>query len=286
MLSPPPVSPDVSVVVPVRNGRGTISEQLDALDAQTTCATWELVVADNGSIDGTIDAVHEHTISSRRAVTVVSAAERVGVNVARNAGVAASRAPLVLFCDADDIVGNEWIEQYLTALATSTNTIAAGPLFALATDGRCPPDWALELTSPELLGSGAPCGWGSNMAVHRSVWQQLGGFDESIVIYADDTDFFARAFAAGVQFVWVPGAGVRYRAPATLMKSLRRAARSGKGVQRWRRDNPQHGQPTRRRDLAKMIAAHTLMLTRDAVCRRPLGARAQRIAYLSGQCIA
>ena len=45
--------PLISVVVPVRNGMPWVEEQLQALSMQQVPGDWEVVVADNGSADGT-----------------------------------------------------------------------------------------------------------------------------------------------------------------------------------------------------------------------------------------
>jgi glycosyltransferase involved in cell wall biosynthesis len=47
------MSIDISVVVPCKNGAGTLGKQIEALLTQVIAAVFEIVVVDNGSTDGT-----------------------------------------------------------------------------------------------------------------------------------------------------------------------------------------------------------------------------------------
>jgi cellulose synthase/poly-beta-1,6-N-acetylglucosamine synthase-like glycosyltransferase len=57
----PAPTPTVSVVIPVLNGAATLGRQLEALAGQTYDQPWEIVVADNGSTDGTVELVEAWT---------------------------------------------------------------------------------------------------------------------------------------------------------------------------------------------------------------------------------
>ena len=46
--------PEVSIVVPTRNGAATLPALIDALASQTDAAARELIVVDSGSTDGTL----------------------------------------------------------------------------------------------------------------------------------------------------------------------------------------------------------------------------------------
>ena len=51
--------PLISVVVPVRNGMPWLEHQLRALSVQEVSVGWEVMVADNGSEDGTRTCVEQ-----------------------------------------------------------------------------------------------------------------------------------------------------------------------------------------------------------------------------------
>jgi glycosyltransferase involved in cell wall biosynthesis len=113
----------VSVVIPARNARRTLGAQLEALRAQDYAGPWELVVADNGSTDGTADlaSAWAHTLPLR----VVDASLRRGASFARNRGWRSALGDLMAFCDADDVVSSGWLSR-LTEAAEEADLVG-GP---------------------------------------------------------------------------------------------------------------------------------------------------------------
>ena len=86
-------APLVSVVVPVLNGMPWIEHQLMALAAQQLAVDWEVVVADNGSDDGTRSCVMQWSERYSR-IHLVDASARRGEAAAKNVGVRSSSRPL------------------------------------------------------------------------------------------------------------------------------------------------------------------------------------------------
>jgi glycosyltransferase involved in cell wall biosynthesis len=112
------MTPSVSVIIPVRNGEHVLGPQLEALAAQQVPVAFEVVIADNGSTDGTA-ALAESFRDRIPLLRVVDASIRPGINVARNAGARAALGELLLFCDADDLVQPGWIAAMWQASRTS-----------------------------------------------------------------------------------------------------------------------------------------------------------------------
>lgn len=203
------MQPDLSVIIPVRNGAATLAEQLEALaKAEKPTGGFEVIVADNGSADGTVSVAQ--TFTDRVPLRIITVT-RPGANAARNAAVEASTGRYLLFCDADDVVDVHWMARMREAL------VAGHDLVVGYLDYR-------ELNDPNALkwrgarGAGTsvhlgflPAGHLSNLAVKRSLFDRLGGFDESFVGGADDVDFCWRAQLAGASFLYLPDAVVNYR---------------------------------------------------------------------------
>ena len=95
----------LSIVIPVLNAVDTIGAQLDALVAQLSSASAEIVVVDNGSTDDTLREVADYA-AHVPALRVVHCAER-GECVARNMGIREARADRLLLCDHDDVVADD-----------------------------------------------------------------------------------------------------------------------------------------------------------------------------------
>ena len=108
---------ELSIVIPSRNAGAKLGQQLRALLGQNGLSdAWEIIVADNGSTDDTVEHISSFsgwTIPIRH----VDAGAEPGINRARNRGVLASRGRFVLICDADDIVEDGWLRSMWTALA-------------------------------------------------------------------------------------------------------------------------------------------------------------------------
>ena len=124
--------PLISVVVPVRNGMPWVEDQLRALADQQVEVDWEVVVAENGSDDGTRSCVQRWSERCPR-IHLVDASARRGAGAARNIGVRAARGRLLAFCDSDDVVRPGWIASMTTALADAD--LVAGVFDFSALDG-------------------------------------------------------------------------------------------------------------------------------------------------------
>lgn len=110
------MKPRVSVIIPARNACKTLVETLDSVVAQTY-ESWEAIVADDGSTDGTADLVPGYDPR----VTVVCSARNLGIGGARNLAIARARGELVALLDADDL----WLPRYLERMVGAYDAAVA-----------------------------------------------------------------------------------------------------------------------------------------------------------------
>lgn len=104
-----------AVVIPAHNAAATIARQLTALAGQRSAPMFELVVVANTCTDATA-AISRGFVEGRPRWQVIEADAIASAGYARNRGVAATTAPLLLFCDADDRVGPGWVAAMVAAL--------------------------------------------------------------------------------------------------------------------------------------------------------------------------
>jgi glycosyltransferase involved in cell wall biosynthesis len=223
-------TPRLSVVIAAYDAQDTLGAQLDALRAQRPAWPWEVLVCDNGSTDGTRALVERHRAAGMPEVRVVDASARRGPAAARNIGVAAARGRLVAFCDADDVVGDGWVAAVDRGLAT--HRVVAGPfeIDRLVEGSPFRVTWSSQLhglTRSGVLDGLVTAGAG-NLAMHRSVFEEVDGFDEEFST-AEDDDLCLRMQLAGHPIGFEPGMLLHVRRRGGLRVVARQAFAYGRG---------------------------------------------------------
>jgi glycosyltransferase involved in cell wall biosynthesis len=108
--------PAVSIIMPTFNRMEFLPATVESVLAQTM-ADWELVIADDGSSTETLDYLHGLTGDKR--VRLLRLRRSGNAGVARNAAIAAAKAPWLAFLDSDDLWAPTKLERQLGALRAS-----------------------------------------------------------------------------------------------------------------------------------------------------------------------
>ncbi|WP_175557257.1 glycosyltransferase family 2 protein [Raineyella antarctica] len=118
-------SAPVTVVIPLYNGARFIEETLTSIERQTL-PPQQVIVVDDGSTDGGPDLVLSHPLGA-----TLLEQSHLGVAVARNNGLAATRTPWVAFLDQDDLWHPErvarliaWVVEHPEDKIVATSEIA------------------------------------------------------------------------------------------------------------------------------------------------------------------
>ena len=218
----------VSVIIPCLNAAETLDAQLEALSRQTWRGEIEVLVADNGSTDGSSELAASWR-DRLPGLRVLHATDRKGPAHARNVAAAAATGDVLLFCDADDVVAEGWIDGLVPELERHEAAASRHEIERLNGEQarRLHGDPAQQhglcsYTNPPFLDHAGGCGLG----VRRQVFEELGGFDEAYVAL-EDTDLCWRLQLAGHRLAFAPEAVVHVRFPATLADAFRQATRYG-----------------------------------------------------------
>jgi glycosyltransferase involved in cell wall biosynthesis len=217
---------ELSVVIPSLNVADVLPAQLEALAEQHWDGAWEVVVADNGSHDGTARVAerYQHRVPQLR---VVDASARRGRHHACNIGVKNAAGRSVVFVDADDLVG----PGYLCAMA---GALESHPVVAARLDHDLDPDWMRGVGSAvqtEGLQNGLgflPFGAGASLGFHKDVFESIRGFREHAT-FCEDVDICWRAQLAGHEIAFVPDAVVRYRSRPKVTQMYRQHRNYARG---------------------------------------------------------
>ncbi|HVT40553.1 MAG TPA: glycosyltransferase [Gemmatimonadaceae bacterium] len=178
---------------------------------------FRLFVVDQSADDSTTNAL-QHFADDRR-VTVERMQAR-GLAAARNFGVARTDAPIIAFTDDDCEVEPDWMRAIATAFASDERIgIVFGAVRAASYDRGAGfiPAYAMNraLTVRSISRKARIEGLGACMAVRRSAWQLLNGFDELFGAGAplrsgEESDFTMRALLRGFSAHETPAAAVTH----------------------------------------------------------------------------
>jgi glycosyltransferase involved in cell wall biosynthesis len=206
--------PRVSVIVPVRNAGPDLATLLDCLSLQTE-QSFELVIGDDGSDDGSTDAIAR--MDSRR--VRVTRGPPINAYAARNRAVAESRAPVIAFCDADCRPDPDWLERGLAALE-SADVVAGRIRFEIPPDAGI---WSLldaETTKDHLRQVKVGTAETANLFLRRELFDRVGPFDAEQPGYGD-FEFVLRCVAQGAKLVFAEDAVVTHPVRTTARSFLR-----------------------------------------------------------------
>lgn len=205
----------ISIITPAYNAARLIGETIASVQAQTW-PHWEMIVVDDGSTDGTADAVGELAAGDDRIKCIRQENGRQGK--ARNTALRHARFPYVAFLDADDLWHPEKLEKQMAVLqSTGADLVhSQGWVFQGNMDNRvrkitCEPGFAEPGTMLRKALNGY-CVHTLSVVVRREWIDRVGGFDEDLRLQnAEDYQLFLKLADAGARFYGMQDELILYR---------------------------------------------------------------------------
>jgi glycosyltransferase involved in cell wall biosynthesis len=244
--------PTISVIIPAFNAEATLPACIHALDRQIGAPSFEVIVVDDGSRDGTA------TVAAAEGVSVERIAH-TGAAAARNRGVQVALGTLLLFTDADCVPNPDWVARLSAPFGESSVAGARGTyrtrqrsLVARFVQQEYEDKYRLlrPLQDIDFVDT-------YSAAYRRDVFLQNGGFDPSLR-FDEDQEFSFRVANHGHRLVFVPDAIVYHHHADSVRSYIRKKC----GIGYWK---------------AAVILTHPNKLARDT--HTPFSQRAQMLLF-------
>lgn len=177
-------------------------------------ADCDLVVVDNASAEGNADAIAERFPD----VKLIRSPVNLGFAGGCNLGARHTRSRSLVFVNPDTVVEPGWIEALVAPLEADDRTGLTTARILLMSDPQrlntcgcnihltgltlCRGMGRLRDSYPQRQPVGAISG--AAFAIRTALFERLGGFDEEMFLYLEDTDLSWRARLGGWQTVYTP----------------------------------------------------------------------------------
>jgi GT2 family glycosyltransferase len=203
-------TPLVSVVIVTWNRRADLLETIQSVYEQCY-PHFEIVVADNGSEDGTVAAVRQ----AYPAVRVVENGSNLGVSGGRNTGIRAAQGEIIFLLDSDASMGRETLTTVVETFQERPEVgVIACQVLNSHTDsvdlyaGRFFAESARINRASEFFSyTFSDCG----CAIRAAVFRRVGLFWEALFFGREGEDFALRTWNSGYKVLYCPQAIVYHR---------------------------------------------------------------------------
>ena len=219
-------APDVTVIVPSTGNPRLLEPCLDGLLHRTAYPSVKVAVALTEDVPGNLDPTHVSQDPRVRLLLCIAAP----FNYSRvcNRAAATSETELLCFLNDDvDVIGSDWLKTMVGHVLEDRVGAVGAKLYY--PDGRIQhagvglglagvaaplhrglPGDAEGYLGRARLAQDLSCVTAACLLVRRSVFEAVGGFDESLAVAFNDVDLCLRLREAGWRIVWTPAAELHH----------------------------------------------------------------------------
>lgn len=226
----------LSLIIATYNRAEQLMVTLDSVARQTLSADrWECIVVDNNSKDDTRQRVEAFAAEHPQLNMVYHLEQNQGLSYARNAGIAKAQGDIIAFVDDDERIVPEFVEAYVELFDSKADAMSAGGKIVAEYPTGCP-EWMSHYTEQHIAN---PMDFGSevklfpkrripgggNMAMRRSVFEEVGVFNTNLgrtggrLIGGEESELFERMAERGMACYYVPRAVMYHIIPESKLQS-------------------------------------------------------------------
>lgn len=215
-------TPKVSIIIPNRNHLKDLAGCIFSIKKYTSYRNYEIIIVENGSRDRKVFQYYQGIQEKDKQIKVIRWNREFNWSAINNFAVKKATGEYLLFLNNDtEIITPQWIEELLmhaqraevgavgAMLYYPDNTIqhagvviglngVAAHSFPHARRGEV--GYAGKLCYTQNMSAVT----GACMMTRKSVWDKVGGFDESFAVSFNDIDYCIRIRKKGYLVVWTP----------------------------------------------------------------------------------
>ncbi len=228
--------PPTSLIICSRNRARLLRETIDSILQGQNVPNEIVIIDQSDQANAELAALHP----MRRCEIRYQCIKPRGVSRARNLGMSIARNDWLVFTDDDVLAAPDWFGALMQACnAAGPHTVVTGQVLTTSDDrGDFAPSLKTDEAPAIYVGRvGQDVLFSGNMALHKSVIAQVGGFDERLgpgtrFPAAEDNDLGFRLLEAGYRIEYVPQAVIYHRAWRTAQEyvAVRRSYGLGRGA--------------------------------------------------------
>lgn len=205
-----------SIIIVNFNGKKYLQACIDSIlesNNRNYETAYEIIVVDNGSSDGSVDSVKKKYLRQKNKVRTISLEKNYGPARARNEGAKIARGNYLAFLDNDTIVDKRWLTSPINIFKRNSKIaiiqckiLVYGEENKIDSVGEYLGNYGF-LVPRAVYGERDKKEFNSNseilaaksagMFIRKSVFLEIGGFDEDFFIYLEETDLAWRCWLRG-----------------------------------------------------------------------------------------
>ena len=236
-------APLVSIILVNYNGGTVILDCLRSLQTHLQMVSYEIVVVDNASQDSSPDAISIYFPQ----VCVLRQAENVGFGAGNNIGAKQAQGEFLWLLNSDTCLTHDILSAQIAQLQSDPKIGIVGPMLLN-------PDGSFQLSVSKAIGivgelqtlqqvrqyrhpqsrtklakfystlQSVAIVRGAAMVMRRSLFEQLGGFDENFFMYFEESDLCQRVRTLGFKVVYMPAVSLMHLGGYSVSKEPDRMA--------------------------------------------------------------
>lgn len=214
-------NPKISVIVINWNQKKWLKNCFDSLNSQVF-RDFEVILTDNASQDGSI----EFTRENYPWVKIVANDRNLGFTGANNKAASFAKGDYLLFLNNDTRLDNVCLLELWKAMeSTPKSVIFSCKIFSYDGKEEISNGLGMDIFGYQVLSSKIFYAEGAALAVNKSVFSSLGGFDDYLVAFSEDVDLCWRAQLLGSKVKPVKDAIVYHECGGTILGSKKKCKR-------------------------------------------------------------